>query len=176
MADITPIASLTGELAMPEKVWMQGPPGPKGDKGDPGPAGAGVPDGGTVGQLLGKTETGTAWVDPPQSGGGITTLHINVTAVNEETMEATFTADKTPLEMQLAGVNGPVWCIVSFPAGIMAEEAVSIGLPPAWLGGVAAFGLAVGRSHEGNGNNQIFYAVQQELADTWVVNLTAFGS
>ena len=27
MADITPIASLTGELAMPEKVWMQGSPG-----------------------------------------------------------------------------------------------------------------------------------------------------
>lgn len=72
MADITPIASLTGEIAMPEKVWMQGPPGPKGDKGDPGPAGAGVPDGGTVGQLLGKTETGTAWIDPPQSGGGVT--------------------------------------------------------------------------------------------------------
>ena len=130
MADITPIASLNGELAMPEKVWMQGPPGPqgqqgepgaaatvtvgtvttgepgtdaivtnsgtesaavlnfaipkgetgavgavgpqgpRGDKGDPGPAGAGVPDGGTVGQLLGKTETGTAWIDPPQSGGG----------------------------------------------------------------------------------------------------------
>lgn len=68
MADITPIASLTGEIAMPEKVWMQGPQGPKGDKGDTGPAGAGVPDGGTVGQLLGKTETGTAWIDPPQSG------------------------------------------------------------------------------------------------------------
>ena len=29
---------------------------------------AGVPDGGTVGQLLGKTESGTAWIDPPQSG------------------------------------------------------------------------------------------------------------
>ena len=28
----------------------------------------GVPDGGTAGQLLGKTETGTAWIDPPQSG------------------------------------------------------------------------------------------------------------
>lgn len=71
MADITPIVSMTGELAMPEKVWMQGPPGPqgpKGDKGDTGPAGAGVPDGGTVGQLLGKTESGTAWIDPPQSG------------------------------------------------------------------------------------------------------------
>lgn len=72
MADITPIASLNGELSMPEKVWMQGPPGPKGDKGDPGPAGAGVPDGGTAGQLLGKTESGTSWVDPPQSGGRVT--------------------------------------------------------------------------------------------------------
>ena len=161
MADITPIASLNGELAMPEKVWMQGPPGPQGQQGEPGAAatvtvgtvttgepgtdaivtnsgtesaavfnftiprgetgtagadgkdgaaatvtvgtvttgeqgtdvivtnsgtesaavlnftiprgetgtaGAGVPDGGTVGQLLGKTETGTAWIDPPQSG------------------------------------------------------------------------------------------------------------
>ena len=39
MADITPIASLNGNLAMPEKVWMQGPPGPpgpQGEKGDPG--------------------------------------------------------------------------------------------------------------------------------------------
>ena len=103
MADITPIASLTGEIAMPEKVWMQGPPGaaatvtvgtvttgePGTDaivrnsgtenaavlnftipRGETGTAGAGVPDGGTVGQLLGKTETGTAWIDPPQSGGG----------------------------------------------------------------------------------------------------------
>ena len=128
MADITPIVSLNGELAMPEKVWMQGPQGPqgpkgdtgaaatvtvgtvttgepgtdaivtnsgtenaavlnftiprgatgaagavgprgpKGDTGETGPAGAGVPDGGTAGQLLGKTETGTAWIDPPQSG------------------------------------------------------------------------------------------------------------
>ena len=104
MADITPIASLNGELAMPEKVWMQGPPGPQGDPGaaatvtvgtvttgEPGTDaivinsgtesaavldftipkgenGEGVPDGGTVGQLLSKTETGTAWIDPPQSG------------------------------------------------------------------------------------------------------------
>lgn len=43
--------------------------GAKGDTGPAGPAGAGVPDGGTVGQLLGKTESGTAWIDPPQSGG-----------------------------------------------------------------------------------------------------------
>ena len=101
MADITPIASLNGELAMPEKVWMQGPPGaaatvtvgtvttgePGTDaivtnsgtesaavldftipRGETGPAGAGVPDGGTAGQLLSKTESGTAWIEPPQSG------------------------------------------------------------------------------------------------------------
>ena len=33
-----------------------------------GEIGPGVPDGGTAGQLLGKTESGTAWIDPPQSG------------------------------------------------------------------------------------------------------------
>ena len=38
MADITPIVPLTGELAMPEKVWMQGPPGPQGQQGEPGAA------------------------------------------------------------------------------------------------------------------------------------------
>ena len=38
MADITPIVSLNGELAMPEKVWMQGPPGPQGQQGEPGAA------------------------------------------------------------------------------------------------------------------------------------------
>ena len=38
MADITPIASLNGELAMPEKVWMQGPPGEQGQQGEPGAA------------------------------------------------------------------------------------------------------------------------------------------
>ena len=33
-----------------------------------GETGTGVPDGGTAGQLLSKTESGTAWIDPPQSG------------------------------------------------------------------------------------------------------------
>ena len=42
--------------------------GDKGDAGEQGPAGAGVPDGGTAGQLLSKTESGTEWIDPPQSG------------------------------------------------------------------------------------------------------------
>lgn len=40
----------------------------KGAKGDTGPQGAGVPDGGTAGQFLQKTEDGTAWADV--QGGG----------------------------------------------------------------------------------------------------------
>lgn len=40
----------------------------KGAKGDTGAQGAGVPDGGTAGQFLQKTEDGTAWADV-QSGG-----------------------------------------------------------------------------------------------------------
>ena len=266
MADITPIASLNGELAMPEKVWMQGPPGPQGQQGEPGaaatvtvgtvttgepgtdaivtnsgtesaavldftiprgetgavgaagadgvsptvstsksgnvttitivdssgtktatindgakgdtgpagPAGAGVPDGGTVGQLLSKTESGTAWIDPPQSGGA-TTLHINVTAVNRETMEATFTADKTPTEMQQASANGPTWCVVTFEAGVMSANAVSIGLPPVWFGGFPAFGGLTALVHNADGNNTFSYAVREATSDRWLVDVTQFG-
>ena len=208
MADITPIASLNGELAMPEKVWMQGPPGaaatvtvgtvttgePGTDalvtnsgtenaavlnftipRGETGTAGAGVPDGGTVGQLLGKTESGTAWIDPPQSGGGITTLHINITAVNFETMEATFTADKTPSEMEQAAVTGPVWCVVTIAAGLMGKDAVSIGVPPAWYNGIPAFGKSTYWQHNEDGNNIFGYAVRRGGPDKWILDLTQFG-
>ncbi len=41
---------------------------PRGAKGDKGDTGTGVPDGGTPGQLLSKTDSGTAWVDPPSTG------------------------------------------------------------------------------------------------------------
>ena len=41
------------------------PKGDKGDTGEKGDTGTGVPEGGTPGQLLSKTEDGTAWVDPP---------------------------------------------------------------------------------------------------------------
>lgn len=108
--------------------------------------------------------------------GGVTTLHINVTAINRETMEATFTADKTPAEMTQAAVNGPTWCVVSFAAGLMGEEAISIGVPPAWIGVEIAFGFAITRVHEDNGNNKIAYAVRQGPSNTWILDLTAFGS
>ena len=107
------------------------------------------------------------------AAGGATTLHINISAVNFETMEATFTADKTPLEMQEASVNGPVWCVVSFEAGTMGEAAVSVGVPPTWFGGIV-FGMAVWALHDPDGNNEISCAVARETSDTWKLDLKAF--
>lgn len=113
---------------------------------------------------------------PNTTTGGVTTLHINVTAINTETMETTFTADKTPLEMQQASAIGPTWCVVSSAAGIMGKDAVSTGLPPAWIGGEIAFGFTITRVHEDNGNNKIVCAVRQGPSNTWILDLTAFGS
>lgn len=108
-------------------------------------------------------------------GGGVTTLHINVTALNVETLEATFTADKTPKEMLQASLNGPTWCVVTFEAGTMEPHAVSIGLPPAWAGFEPAFGLVITIGHDADGDNQIIYAVKQH-ANKWVLDLMAFES
>ena len=108
--------------------------------------------------------------------GVVTTLHINVTAVNTETMEATFTADRTPSEMQQASVNGPTWCVVSFAAGILSEEAVSLGVPPTWGGGEPAFGGVTAPVHVDSGSNKTAYAVRGGLSDTWILDLSAFGS
>ena len=109
-------------------------------------------------------------------GGGVTTLHINVTAINEETMKATFTADKTPAEMSQAAATGPVWCVVTFAAGIMDDSAVSMGVPPAWLSGEAAFGAVTAFVHEDDGSNNIVYAVRGGLSDSWILDLSAFTS
>ena len=109
-------------------------------------------------------------------GGAVTTLHINVTAVNMETMKATFTADKTPAEMLQAAVTGPVWCVVTFAAGLMGEEAVSFGVPPAWLSGEVAFGAATAIVHEDDGTNNIIYAVREGLSNSWILDLSAFAS
>ena len=125
------------------------------------------------------TETITPMAEeflPNITTGEITTLHINVTAVNLETMEVTFTADKTPVEMQQASANGPVWCVVSFAAGIIAEEAVSYGAPPAWYGGAPAFGAATAAVHGDDGSNKTGYAVRQGFHDTWILDLSAFGT
>lgn len=110
------------------------------------------------------------------SGGGVTTLHINVTAVNMETQTATFTADKTPSEMQQASANGPTWCVVSFAAGVLDVEVISIGVPPTWAAFDPAFGLVIRKDPEGAGNNQIIYTVRGGSTGTWVLDLNAFQS
>ena len=109
-------------------------------------------------------------------GGEITTLHINVTAINQETMEATFTADKTPTAMEQAMLTGPVWCIVTFAAGIMGEEALSFGVPPAWYGGAPAFGGLVEHIHSDAGNNDVSYAIRADGSDSWAFDIRQFGS
>lgn len=114
------------------------------------------------------------------SGGGsgvVATLHINVTAVNRETMEATFTADKTPTEMQQASVNGPIWCVVTFAAGVISGGALSLGIPPAWDAlNTVAFGRTVRTVHNKAGNNDIAFAVEGAPGYEWQINLAAFDA
>ena len=109
-------------------------------------------------------------------GGGVTTLHINVTAVNMETMNATFTADKTPAEMLQAAATGPIWCVVTFAAGVMSEEALSLGIPPAWGSmNTVAFGSVTRPAHDQGGENEVTFAVEGMSADEWVIDLTVFA-
>lgn len=107
--------------------------------------------------------------------GGVTTLHINVTAINTETKEPTFTADKTPVEMLRASANGSIWCVISFAAGLMGEEAVSFGVPPTWGAGAPTFGTSVSIRHQEGGNNEISDVVTSELPNTWILDLSGFG-
>lgn len=109
-------------------------------------------------------------------GGGVTTLHINVTAVNRETMEATFTADKTLSEMQQASVNGPIWCVVTFAAGVMSAEALSLGIPPS-MGAIntVAFGSVTLPVHDKNGENNVIFAVSGAPDGEWMIDLRAFA-
>ena len=108
------------------------------------------------------------------AAGGVTTLHINITAVNRETMEATFTADKTPTEIKQASVNGPVWCVVTFAAGTMVQEAVSIGVPPAWYNGLSAFGKSTNWNHDADGANTFGYVARETPSDSWSLDITQF--
>lgn len=109
-------------------------------------------------------------------GGGVTTLHINVTAVDEETGAATFTADKTVQEMR--NVIGPTWCVVTFAAGVFGESEITFNLPPSWGAGEPSFGSYVPAVHNAGGNNETINAVRGDFATpgAWIFNVTAFGS
>ena len=129
-----------------------------------------------LGEGLVLSEDGKTLSVSGGGGGGATTLHINVTAVNRETMEATFTADKTPTEMQQASVNGPIWCVVTFAAGVMSGGALSLGIPPAWKGiNTVAFGSQTLPVHDQDGENNVALAVSGTPNDGWIIDLTAFA-
>lgn len=127
-------------------------------------------------QSVGMDNDGRLWTEPGASGGGVTTLHINVTAVNQDTLQATFTADKTPSEMQQAAVTGPIWCVITFAAGIFEDNPVTCGLPPAWQAALPAFGYVVPALHDEDGTNTFVYAVRGGTDSTWIINTEAFGS
>ena len=109
--------------------------------------------------------------------GGVTTLHINVTAVNVETMNATFTADKTPAEMQQASVNGSIWCVVTFAAGVISGEALSLGIPPTWYQfDLVSFGTVTLPAHDKKGDNVITSAVLGiPSSGEWRIDLRTFA-
>ena len=70
-----------------------GPAGPQGPQGDPG---VGVPEGGEPGQLLSKTDSGTAWVDPP-SGNVLTGTSTGYVAHAEDAYA------QKPIEVRVKG-------------------------------------------------------------------------
>ena len=108
--------------------------------------------------------------------GGVLILHINVTAVDDQTMTATFTADKTPTE--ILNAKCPTWCMITFAAGIFGESEMSVGVPPAWGGGGSPrFGLSVGTTHDSDtGNNKVScVVVGNRTADSWEIYLRMFG-
>ena len=88
-----------------------------------------------------KNELGQPVLNVVGGGGGdsgVTTLHIHISAIDPENYNHTFTADKTPKEMQF--ITTPTWCVITFAAGLFGQNEVSIGVPPAWGEGKPGFG------------------------------------
>ena len=122
MADITPIVSLSGQLtpeasmsgkmAMPERVYFQGPPGEKGDRGEPGTSIKSIVKTGTNG--LTDTYTVTLTDDSTstftvKNGNGIASItlqsgtHAPGTA---DTYKITFTSGEHTTFSVYNGLNG----------------------------------------------------------------------
>lgn len=77
---------------------------PRGDKGDKGDPGVGVPDGGEPGQLLSKTDGGTAWVDPPSGNVLVGTASGNVAHAEDAFAEK-------PREIRIKGKTRQNLCV-----------------------------------------------------------------
>lgn len=109
-------------------------------------------------------------------GGDVLILHINVTAIDVQTMTATLTADKTPTE--IFNAKCPTWCVLTFAAGVFGESEMSLGVPPTWGGGDNPyFGLWIAQTHNSDtGNNRVSYVVVGDrTTDSWEIDLSLFG-
>lgn len=94
---------------------------------------------------------------------GVTTLHIYVSAIDKETLTATFTADKTPKEIDM---TTPMWCVLTFAAGVLGENEMVVGLSSSCKFNVIAFGYVYipsdSRSH---------FTVSQKTQDEWELDI-----
>nr|DAM83500.1 MAG TPA: hypothetical protein [Caudoviricetes sp.] len=100
---------------------------------------------------------------------GVTTLHIYISAIDEETLTATFTADKTPEEMFETKL--PTWCVVTFAPGTLVDREFIVCAPPAFNRTYIAFGYIYDIQ---NGKNKWF--VCQDSRVQWKLDLTVFAN
>lgn len=122
-------------------------------------------------QSVGMDDDGRLWTAPGASGGGVTTLHINVTAVNTDPEEITFTADKTPVEISQAAASGPVWCLFAIgDIGIDWANNKTWGLQPVCKpGGEVSFGFYLN-------NGSITYFVERGNDTNWNIPVDIFNA
>ena len=118
-----------------------------------------------------KNELGQPVLNVVGGGGGdsgVTTLHIYVSAIDRETHNHPFTADKTPTEMF---VTTPTWCVITFAAGVFGENEASFGVPPAWGSGWPTFGYAYNYQ-----DNTDEYVVSGNIdTNEWEIDFRLFG-
>ena len=120
-----------------------------------------------------KNELGQPVLNVVGGGGGdsgVTTLHIYVSAIDRETHNHTFTADKTPTEMQF--ITTPTWCVMTFAAGLFGEDERSIGVPPAWGAGVPSFGYI----YDTKENMNIYVVLGDVMTNKWQIDLISFNA
>ena len=120
-----------------------------------------------------KNELGQPVLNVVGGGGGdsgVTTLHIYVSAIDRETHNHTFKADKTQTEMQF--ITTPTWCVMTFAAGLFGENEISIGVPPAWGAGVPSFGYI----YDTKENMNIYVVLGDVIENKWQIDLISFNA
>lgn len=95
-----------------------------------------------------------------------------MSAVDKETGDVTFTADKTPQEMRET-VGTPTWCVITFAPGVFAKDEISIDVPPAFGSGHFSFGYIYNINDD---KNACAVTDSDTTGVSWKLDLTVFGS